>query len=376
VKNQHLSAIILAAGLSSRMGRFKPLLPLGPVTVVERVSGLYRGAGINDICVVTGHQADAVRAVLAPHGVRWVENKDYAQGMFSSLVAGIGALPAESTGFFVHPVDIPLVRRSTVTALAQRFQDDPEAVLHPTFDGRRGHPPLVPAGLAPAILRWSGQGGLRGFWNCRPIAMKEMPVADEAILLDLDTEAHHQKMLNRMKNQDLPTTEECRVLMTQVADVPEPVWRHCLAAAAVAVDIAAAVNHAGGSLDLDLVRSAALVHDIAKTEQQHAAAGAKLLESLGYPAVAAVVRVHMDIETTPEQPLDEAQIVFLADKLLEGPHLCSLDDRMARKLTKYGNDNAAREAIGRRFQMARRIQEKIERLSGGKVQAILSQIGP
>jgi len=371
--NEHLSAIILAAGFSRRMGRFKPLLPLGATTVVGRVVALYRAAGIEDICVVAGHQADALQAALAPLGVRCIVNRAYAQGMFSSLTAAVAALPSDVQGFFVHPVDVPLVRPGTLVALVAAFSEHPARVLHPCFDGRRGHPPLVPVALAPAILGWSGQGGLRAFWDEGRVAMREVPVADENILFDLDTEEDYRRMADRLSRIDLPTIEECRALMTQVQAVPEPIWRHCRAVAAAAEAMAAALKQAGAALDLDLVRAAGLLHDIAKTQKDHAAAGAALLKTLGYPRVAAAVAVHMDLETGPDQPLDEAQLVFLADKLLEGERLEGLAARQARKLAKYGQEGPARAVIARRFETAEWIAAKVERVTGRRLAEVLAE---
>lgn len=373
-KENHLTAIILAAGLSSRMGRFKPLLQLGALTVVERVITLYREAGIPDICVVTGNRAEELFKVLQPHGVRCVNNPDYARGMFSSLVAGVGTLAPDCCGFFVHPVDIALVRPSTPAALIAAWNNAPTSVFHPTFDGRRGHPPLVPATLAPAILKWTGQGGLRTFWETRDALMKEIPVADSAILLDLDTDEDYRLALHALEQEYFPAADACRVLMTQVAEVPLPVWHHCQAAADVAVAMTEAVNAVDGALDLNLVRSAALVHDIAKTRKNHAAAGAEQLTALGYPQIAALVRVHMDIETSADSPLDEAQVVFLADKLIQGNQPVSLEARIARKMAKYGADASARLAIARRFQAARWILAKVERLVGQSVSSMIDRI--
>ncbi len=368
---QHLSAVILAAGFSRRMGRFKPLLPLGETTVVERVVSLYRTVGIADICVVTGHGADALRPVIEPMGVRCVTNPDYPRGMFSSLTTGVAALPAGVRGFFLHPVDVPLVRASTVVALMAAFKAEAPQVCHPCFDSRRGHPPLVAAELAPLILGWRGEGGLRAFWENHLLAVREVPVADAAILHDLDTEADLLRMTERLATEDLPTEEECRVLMTRVAAVPEPVWRHCRAVAEVALALAAGANRGGAGLDLDLVRAAGLVHDIAKRRAEHAAAGAELLAALDYPRVAYAVGVHMDIETDPEQPLDEAQLVFLADKLIQGDRLAGLDERLARKMAKYGGDPRARAAIARRFETAGWIASKVERITGRSLEALL-----
>jgi putative nucleotidyltransferase with HDIG domain len=353
------------------MGRFKPLLPLGPTTVVERLVERYRSAGIEDICVVAGHRAAELQAVLQPLGVRGVVNPDPDAGMYSSLVVGVRALPADCRAFFVHPVDIPLVRRATLAALAQAFALGSAQVCHPCFDGRRGHPPLVSAELAPEILSWRGQGGLRAFWENHALAVEEVPVADAAILQDLDTEVDYLQMAAGLATEDIPTEDECRVLMTRVAAVPPAVWQHCRAVTEVALSLAGAANSRGARLNLDLVRAAGLLHDIAKTKADHASAGAQLLAGLNYPRVAAAVAVHMDLDTDPDQPLDEAQLVFLADKLFEGEHLAGLESRLARKMAKYGRDPEARAAIACRFLVAAWIAAKLARITGRSLEALL-----
>jgi putative nucleotidyltransferase with HDIG domain len=276
-------------------------------------------------------------------------------------------LTQRALAFFVHPVDIPLVRRSTLVALVQAQASGAAQVYHPCFDGRRGHPPLVSAQLAPALLEWRAEGGLRAFWENHLLAMRDVPVADAAILQDLDTEADYRQMAARLACEDIPTEDECRVLMTRVAAVLGPVWRHGRAVAGVALALASAANRSGARLNLDLVRAAGLLHDIAKSEPDHAAAGAELLAALDFPRVAAIVAAHMDIETDPERPLDEAQLVFLADKLIQGDRLAGLGERLARKMAKYGGDPEARAAITRRFEAAGCIAAKVERITGGSL---------
>ena len=100
-----IAAVILAAGQSSRMEDFKPLLPLGNKCVTERVLHAFRAAGITDLIVVTGHRADELQRVVAPLKVRCVENSRYHQGMFSSVRTGIRALAASCEAFFIHPAD-------------------------------------------------------------------------------------------------------------------------------------------------------------------------------------------------------------------------------------------------------------------------------
>ncbi len=143
-----LSAIILAAGLSSRMGELKALLPLGnggnvgERTVLEQCLTLFRQCGVEDLAVVTGHRADEVGTVAALAGARLVHNPDFASGMYSSIRAGVGALPDQCSGFFLLPVDLSLVRCGTIRLLTRSFAQAPARIVYPVFDGRRGHPPL------------------------------------------------------------------------------------------------------------------------------------------------------------------------------------------------------------------------------------------
>jgi molybdenum cofactor cytidylyltransferase len=204
VKNDSaITAIVLAAGLSERMGHFKPLLPLGAERTVQRVVKTFQTAGIKDVLVVTGHRAAEVRQVVAPLCVRSVENADYMHGMFTSVLAGIRALPAACRAFFIHPVDIPLVRSQTITRLAMAFESASPAILYPTFDGRRGHPTLISARLAPEILKWPGTNGLRAFLKGRDADSLDLPVAEEGVLLDLDTPEDYRRMQARLVNEDL-----------------------------------------------------------------------------------------------------------------------------------------------------------------------------
>lgn len=137
------SAVILAAGYASRMGRFKPLLELGGRTALDRVVSLYRSLGVADIHVVTGFRADDIRAALGQAPVRIVHNPDHDSGMFSSVLAGVGDLPDACPAFFVHPVDIPLVRPYTVKRLLAALTETPAAVIYPCVGDERGHPPLI-----------------------------------------------------------------------------------------------------------------------------------------------------------------------------------------------------------------------------------------
>ncbi len=184
-----MAALILAAGRSSRMGMSKPLLRLGGETLLERVIGIAGGAGVEDILIVLGHEADRILPVLSGKNVRIIVNPDYERGMFSSLQTGVRNLPLNCRGFFVLPADMPRIRPSTLTRLHASFQEPGTLVCRPRFRGRRGHPPLLSTALIPAILAYDGVGGLRTLLTVFEKWSLNVDVDDPGVLVDLDTPA-------------------------------------------------------------------------------------------------------------------------------------------------------------------------------------------
>jgi CTP:molybdopterin cytidylyltransferase MocA len=114
--------------------------------------------------------------------------------MFSSLRAGVLALERGRRGFFLLPVDIPLVRPETLRSLMAVFCEGTTDVCRPCYRGRYGHPPLIAMELIPAIAGFDGAGGLRMLldrWRGRTAAV---PVEDPGILLDVDTRDDYERL--------------------------------------------------------------------------------------------------------------------------------------------------------------------------------------
>ncbi|MDR7865836.1 MAG: NTP transferase domain-containing protein [Sporomusaceae bacterium] len=369
-----LAAIILAAGCSSRAPGFKPLLPLGEATVIETAVGGLRRAGIGDIAVVVGHRAADLQAVLGKLPVRTVPNEHYRAGMFSSVVAGVKALPADADAFFLLPADLPLVKSHTVRLLARAGRKTGAAVVYPVFGGQRGHPPLIAARLAPAILGWGGTGGLRPLLARYEADALDLSVIDEGILLDLDTAADYRQLVMRHAGRHCPTGKECEQLLARLG-VPSPVADHSRVVAGVARRLAAGLNRAGCSLDEGLITAASLLHDLAKGRPDHPRRGARLIGRLGCPQVAAVVAAHHDKTFAAGQPLDEAAVVYLADKLVQNATIVSLEERFSCPREKFA-DAAAQKALSERLAQARRIAAAVEQALGAELAAIIKGDSP
>ncbi len=222
----YLSAVILAAGLSSRMGELKPALPLGQSTVLEQCLTLFRDCGIEDLVVVTGHRSAEISAIAARAGARLAPNPEFATGMYSSIRAGVRQIAEQSRGFFLLPVDIPLVRPGTVRLLSQSFAATAAWITYPLFAGQRGHPPLLARELISEIIaQKDADGGLRArlgqFENQDPRQVCEVRVPDANILFDMDTPEEYGEGLQRFARRDYPTMEECEVILDYCYPIPE-----------------------------------------------------------------------------------------------------------------------------------------------------------
>ncbi|RYD01615.1 hypothetical protein N752_28990 [Desulforamulus aquiferis] len=125
--------------------------------------------------------------------------------------------------------------------------------------------------------------------------------------------------------------------------------------------IANSLAGAGYTLNHGLVLSAALLHDLARGEKNHAQVGAERLRRLGYPEVAEIVAIHMDLPVNSEQVFSEASIVYLADKLVKEDKIISLERRLRETSHKYASEPLALEAVTRRLSQAENIKREIEK---------------
>ncbi|RPH51128.1 MAG: HD domain-containing protein [Desulfobacteraceae bacterium] len=370
MEEQAFTAIILSAGLSSRIGDFKPLLPLGGKLLLEHVIDLYRSAGIKDIRVVTGFRAADVTVIAGRRGVKPIFNPDFAQGMFSSVIAGVSDLLEDCDGFFINPVDIPLVRRRTLMDLQNSFKTGKRSVYYPAFLGTRGHPPLISGMLVNALKTATGQGGLREFLKEYESDATDVPVVDQFILKDIDMPADYAWALDRMDRYDIPSEAECRALMIRQS-VSQKIIGHCMAVADLAGHMAKALNAAGCRLDIELTVSAALVHDLAKSYSNHAAEGPRILREMAFSRIADIVEVHMDYTVEKESPVTEAEVVFLADKWIQEDRKVGMEERFQSKLRKYSADPEACREIRRRLDNALKAQKRIEAVMGFTILELL-----
>ena len=190
-----ITAVILTAGESKRMGTPKMLLPWGNTTVLGQVISTYQEAGIEDILVVTGGAKDHVAEIVNRYKVRSVFNESYASGeMLSSLQRGLQVLLPDQKveAALIGLGDQPQVQAGSVRMIYQTFLRSPAPLIVPSFRMKRGHPWLVAKPLWNELLLLTHPHSPRDFLNRHAEGIHYVEVETPSILADLDTPQDYQ----------------------------------------------------------------------------------------------------------------------------------------------------------------------------------------
>ncbi|HKR22137.1 MAG TPA: nucleotidyltransferase family protein [Pyrinomonadaceae bacterium] len=181
-----VAAIILAAGRSRRMGKFKPLLPFGDKTVIECCVSNLRAAGVNEIVVVLGHNAEAVRRQLSSASVTFATNPDPDSSMSASIVLGIEALADTARAVLITPADHPAIYPEAIGRLMEKWRGGAQ-LIQPEFQGKGGHPVLIDLSYRGELKRLDPHAGLRGFFSKHRADVDRLPVDSPFVARDMDT---------------------------------------------------------------------------------------------------------------------------------------------------------------------------------------------
>jgi molybdenum cofactor cytidylyltransferase len=188
-KGKRIAAVVLAAGRSTRMGAVnKMIAQIGGKPLVRIATEQALASRAGPVIVVTGHQRDKVEAALKGLDVRFVHNPDYAEGLGTSLRAGIGAVPDNADGAIVCLGDMPQVDAKLIDTLLDAFDPDSGAlIVVPTIEGRRGNPVVWARRFFPNLMSIGGDFGARYLIGNYAEAVAEVAVTGEAALFDVDT---------------------------------------------------------------------------------------------------------------------------------------------------------------------------------------------
>lgn len=200
-----VAAVVLAAGYSSRMGAFKPLLPVRGVPAVCGLLAALESAGVDRVVVVTGFESDRLQPVVEAVGAAAVYNGRFKEGMFTSIQAGVEAVRrmyGKVGGVLLMPVDCPLISSDVVKAVIDSAAADTAGnSFHvPVFEGKKGHPLYIPHCYLDEICEYEGHGGLKAVTDKYWDKMIRVPVADEGCVMDMDTPEGYQEITDFVKS--------------------------------------------------------------------------------------------------------------------------------------------------------------------------------
>ena len=179
-----IGALVVAAGMSKRMGEFKPMLSIGAISVAQRVIATLTQAGVSKIVMVTGYNATALERHLSGNGIIFLRNEDYeTTQMFDSVKIGLQYLQDKCDKVLFAPVDVPLFTARTVSAILTSGAE----LACPMCEGRQGHPILIANRLIGEILEDCGEQGLKGAMDRCSVPLTRVEVDDPGTIHDADT---------------------------------------------------------------------------------------------------------------------------------------------------------------------------------------------
>ncbi|MBI4186312.1 MAG: nucleotidyltransferase family protein [Chloroflexi bacterium] len=190
-----VSAIVLAAGESKRMGRPKLLLPFGGGTIMEQAIDTLLDSRVSEVIVVVGHNAREIVRAIGTRPVKVAVNELYRQGMSTSIVKGLSAADEKAVAMMIVLADQPLTDSQTVNKLIEEFLSHDRGIAVPVCLGQRGHPVILSLRYRDELLALKGDVGGREIVGQHPDDVLEVAVDCQGVNVDIDTWQDYLKAL-------------------------------------------------------------------------------------------------------------------------------------------------------------------------------------
>ena len=190
-----ISAILLAAGESRRMGEFKQLLSYGGKPFVACCTDNLLASRLDELIVVTGHRQADVRRVLAERKVKIVFNADYKAGMSSSIQCGVQAANENSRALLIALADQPQISAPVINQVIEAYENERPLIAIPVYQDSRGHPIILDAKLKAEILGITPEVGLKQVVRAKENEILYGKVADNPVLLNFDYPEDYRRLV-------------------------------------------------------------------------------------------------------------------------------------------------------------------------------------
>jgi molybdenum cofactor cytidylyltransferase len=192
-----ISAVLLAAGESRRMGEFKQLLPLGDKSFVEHCVDNLLASRVGEVIVVTGHRESEVRRAIGARRVTFAYNPEYQSGMASSIKRGVNSVSENAQACVLALVDQPRIDASVIDRIIEMYEKAQPLIVLPIYQGQNGHPILVDLSLKEEILNMDPAQGLREVVHSHPGKISRVEVSDRRVLEDCDFPEDYKRILKQ-----------------------------------------------------------------------------------------------------------------------------------------------------------------------------------
>ena len=204
---KQVSAILLAAGQSRRMGAFKPLLKFGSNTVVESCINYLTDGGVDSIVLVLGHRAEDIRNHVSGKQLKFAINPDPTSEMNASIAAGVAQVSDEAGAVIISLVDYPAVPAWVVSNLIAEWSRG-FRLVKPTWQGRGGHPVLVDLSLRVELKQLEPGKGLKGLFASHPDEVSRLEVDSPYVARDIDTWDDYRALYAEIFGESVPEPPE------------------------------------------------------------------------------------------------------------------------------------------------------------------------
>lgn len=188
IPQEYFTAIILAAGTSSRMGKPKQLLEVNGICMLDHAIQAALNAEINSPVVVLGANAKQIesQSTLLDQ-CTFVLNEKYNQGLSTSLISGVLSSPNQSTAYIFILADQPLVSGELILKMMKKFKKEKADILYPEYLGQRGNPVIITSNLRNRLLLAKGDTGAKFLFSDSTLNIVPWATSTDAVIADIDT---------------------------------------------------------------------------------------------------------------------------------------------------------------------------------------------
>lgn len=359
-----ISGLIVAAGLSSRMKDFKPLMEIGKKPLIINTINSLKQSGIEDINIVVGYRREDIENCIKNQNVNIIYNNKYESTfMYDSFKLGLDKVKNSCDAIIFLPGDVGFVSKYTIDLLIQEISKKQIKIVYPIYKNTIGHPPIISSECFEYLLNYNGKNGLKGGLDHFERESKEINTPDKFILCDMDYKEDFYKVKKNFENRQYLSYEDCIYLLSYF-NVSKSIVNHVIKVKQICEDLSNSINKDKEIINVSLINAASILHDIKRKEKNHDDLGADLLHSLGYDKIANIVRSHMKLNEKMECLVNENTILYYGDKLVVEDEFSDLDKRFKEKFNKYKRDKEIQENIMRKYETALKIKSNIISIIG------------